>query len=52
MHFLQHLLRVWLPIAVWKDEQSPLPPGTSYVINYQDKFVVTSSGANVIAKHS
>lgn len=51
MHFLQHLLRYMLPIQLWQDnEQSVLPPGFAYVINHEDKFVVTSSGHNVIAK--
>lgn len=52
MHFLQNLLSYMLPVALWEAEETPLPPNTSYVINYQNHFVVTNTGANVIAKHS
>jgi len=49
MHFLSNLLSYMLPIGLWDAEGTPLPPGSFYVIDHNDNFVVTSSGDNVIA---
>jgi len=50
MHFYSHLITILYPFVPLNESHEVLPDGYKYVVDYNDKQVVTYNGDILIAK--